>query len=94
MNASGAEVGPSATEDPGHKHLVTLAADGGQANALLRSPDQGNYAKSACKPKPVSKLRMYPPGETVPQFVHASGTNCTTNAGRIGIGPVLPGNGG
>jgi hypothetical protein len=92
-DASGAIIGKPASEDAGKKIHVTLAV-GGQANALLRQPDPGNFSPSACHQKTADKLRVYPPGETVPLFVQDAAQVCSTSAGRTGVRPVAAGNGG
>lgn len=92
-NTEGALIGKPSTEDAGKRKLVKLAV-GGQANALLRQPDSGNFSKSACHPKTAYELRVYPPGETVPLFVKDAAKVCSTGAGRSGVRPVAAGSGG
>jgi hypothetical protein len=92
-DASGAIIGKPASEDAGKKVHVTLAV-GGQANALLRQPDPGNFSPSACHETTADKLRVYPPGETVPLFIHDPAQVCSTAAGRTGVRPVAAGSGG
>jgi Protein of unknown function (DUF4232) len=94
VDASGAQLGRPATEDPGKRKTHVLDAAGGQANALLRQPDPGNFPASSCHVTTADRLKVYPPGETVALFVHDAVQVCTTAAGRTGIGPVLAGNGG
>jgi Protein of unknown function (DUF4232) len=94
VTASGAQIGSPSSEDAGTIKTITLAASGGQANALLRQPDAGNFPPSACHMTTSNRLKVYPPGETVPMFVHDKVQVCTTSSGRSGIGPVLAGNGG
>jgi hypothetical protein len=94
VTASGAQIGVPSSEDAGKIKTIKLAASGGQANALLRQPDAGNFPPSACHMTTSNRLKVYPPGETVPLFVHDKVQVCTTSSGRAGIGPVLAGNGG
>jgi Protein of unknown function (DUF4232) len=94
VTASGAQIGVPSSEDAGKIKTITLAASGGEANALLRQPDAGNFPPSACHVTTSDRLKVYPPGETVPLFVHDASQVCKTSAGRTGIGPVLAGNGG
>jgi hypothetical protein len=93
VDSSGALIGKPASEDAGKKKLIKLAV-GGQANALLRQPDPGNFSPSACHETTADRLRIYPPGETVPLFVHDAVRVCSTAAGRTGIGTMRAGNGG
>jgi hypothetical protein len=93
VNAGGALIGKPSSEDPDKKKTVTLAV-GGQANALLRQPNPGNFPASACHRTTADRLRVYPPGETVPLFVHDPVQVCSTSAGRTGIGTMQAGNGG
>ena len=93
-DASGTILGEPAAEDPGKKKTITLAAAGGQANALLRIPDAGNFPPSSCHKATSTQIRVYPPGEKVSLFLAGKTTVCTTAAGRTGIGPMLAGNGG
>jgi hypothetical protein len=94
LDASGAIVGKPSSRDKGAVHTITLAANGGQANALSRLPDTGNFSPSACLPKTAKKIRVYPPGQTVALIVHDKTTLCSTSTGRTGVGPMLAGNGG
>lgn len=94
LDANGAIIGKPSSRDHGAEHTITLAASGGQANALSRLPDVGNFAASACQPKKAKRIRVYPPNQTAALFLHDSGQVCSTSAGRTGIGPVRAGNGG
>jgi hypothetical protein len=87
-------IGKPAKQDPGAKRTITLGARGGQANALLRQPDPGNFSPSACHATTADRLRVYPPGETHPLFVTDPVQVCSTATGRAGIGPMLAGSGG
>jgi Protein of unknown function (DUF4232) len=93
VDAGGALIGKPASEDAGKKKTITLAP-GGQANALLRQPEAGNFPPSSCHQTTADRLRVYPPGERKPLFVPDAVQVCSTATGRAGIGPVLAGNGG
>ncbi len=41
-----------------------LLAAGATAHVVLSVANAGNYPASACKPKPASQVRVYPPGQT------------------------------
>lgn len=94
LDASGAIIGKPSSRDHGAEHTITLAASGGQANALSRQPDVGNFDASACVPKKAKRVRVYPPNQKVPLFAHDAVQVCSTATGRTGIGPMLAGNGG
>jgi hypothetical protein len=93
VDASGAIIGKPSSRDHGVEHTITLAA-GGAANALSRQPDAGNFPPSACQMKTADRVKVYPPGQTVPLFAHDAVQVCSTAKGRTGIGPMLAGNGG
>jgi uncharacterized protein DUF4232 len=93
VDASGAIIGKPSSRDPGVEHTITLPA-GGAANALSRQPDAGNFPASACNMKTADRVRVYPPNQKQPLFVHDAIQLCSTSQGRTGIGPMLAGNGG
>jgi Protein of unknown function (DUF4232) len=93
VDSAGATLGLPASRDPGHVRTITLAV-GGAANALSRQPDPGVFTPSACHVATADRMRVYPPGETVPLFVRDHAQVCTTAKGRTGIGPMLAGTGG
>jgi Protein of unknown function (DUF4232) len=92
VTANGKLIGQPASHDP-EKKAVILLANGGEANALLRMPDPGNFAPSACAVKTADRLRVYPPGETQALFVHDAAQVCSTSVARTGVTPVRSGNG-
>jgi hypothetical protein len=94
VDASGHQIGVPATEDTGKVKTVKLTAGGGTANALLRQPNPGNFDPSACQQTTATKLRVYPPGETVALFLADPAPVCATHAGRAGVRPVAAGTGG
>lgn len=93
VGSGGAQIGKPSSEDRGKKQTIIISV-GAQANALLRQPDAGNFPPSACHKATAHRLRVYPPGDTAPLFVHDAAKVCSTSAGRTGIGPVMAGNGG
>jgi Protein of unknown function (DUF4232) len=92
VNASGSQVGASATEDPVYpRQLVTLAA-GGTAHAELRIAVAQNYPSSTCSPVAVSTLKVYPPGQTSALLIPISSTGCTNTSVQIlDVQTVRPG---
>jgi hypothetical protein len=93
VDASGAQLGTPAREDPGKQRTVKLPS-GGAANALLQEPDPGVFAAADCQATKANRLRVYPPGEKTPLFISDTERICTTKAGRTGVQPVEFGNGG
>jgi hypothetical protein len=92
VDASGAQLGKAAREEPGKERTVKLAS-GGAANALLQEPDPGVFTASDCQATQADRLRVYPPGETTPLFLSDTERICTTKAGRTGVQPVEFGSG-
>jgi hypothetical protein len=68
----GHQVGAAATRQPdtagGAEGTVTLQP-GGLASAPLDIVDASVLPSSACKPVPVTGLRVYPPGQTAAMFI-------------------------
>jgi hypothetical protein len=93
VDSTGAIIGKPSSRDPGAEHTITIAA-GAAANALSRQPDAGNFPSSVCQPMTSDRVRVYPPNQKTPLFVHDAIQLCSTGKGRTGIGPMLAGNGG
>lgn len=93
VDASGNLLGKPAGEDTGKVKPIKLSS-GGSGYALLRQPNPGNYDPSACQQTTADRIRVYPPGERTPLFVHDPTAVCTTGAGRPGVRPVASGTGG
>ena len=88
------QVGLAASETPTPpRQLVTLTA-GGVANALLRVVDAANYPPSKCAIVPTKSLRIYPPNQTVPVYLHYSTQMCGKPVQTMSVSVVQPGNGG
>jgi hypothetical protein len=92
VNAAGMIIGRPTTEDPGRRATVVIAVHG-QASALLRQPEAGNYPPAKCRLTTADRLQVYPPGETHPLFVHDAQQVCASGIGRGGVEPVIAGNG-
>ncbi len=85
INSSGQQLGPSAARTSGpHAEVITLQT-GQAASALLHQTDPGDFDTSTCRPQKAQRLRVYPPGQTVPLSVADKVTVCTTSAGRSTI---------
>jgi Protein of unknown function (DUF4232) len=92
VDSMGVQIGQSAAEDAATKVTITLNASG-EANALLRQPDTGNFDPAACHVTTADRLKVYPPGDTVPLFVHDAVQVCSGSVGRTGVRTVASGNG-
>jgi hypothetical protein len=90
LDASGAQVGPSAARTSGHVRTVTLSAHG-SASAMLQQSEPGNYPRSSCKPKQAKALEVYPPDQTAALTATDHVEVCSTSTGRTGISPMQPG---
>jgi hypothetical protein len=93
LDSSGAQLGKPAREVSGTVKTIKLKS-GGSANAMLRLPDPGVFDPSTCQPSTASRMRVFPPGETVPLFVKDHVQVCTTKTGRTEVRPVAAGTGG
>lgn len=92
VDARGRQVGHAAGRE-GRTAGVVLAP-GASAHATLREVDAGTYDAAACRPVPVTGLRVYPPDQTASVVVDAPGTACADPAVvLLTVGPVEPGAG-
>jgi hypothetical protein len=91
VDAGGTQLGKPAAHATGAKQLVTLAGHGGTASALLKEPDPGVFSPSNCHQTTASRLKVYPPNQTVALLVSDPALICTTKAGRTSVRPVVPG---
>ena len=94
--SSGAQVGAAATRDQGvAPHTVTLAP-GGHAASLLQLADYINYPASSCAAKPVSGLRVYPPGSKSAAYIAFAHTRkaCSSNVQQLTVRAVIKGRSG
>ena len=73
--------------------MAFVIAAGAKASALLRQPEAGNFPPATCKITTADRLRVYPPGETQPLFVHDAEQVCASGVGRGGVMPVVAGDG-
>jgi hypothetical protein len=93
VTSSGSLIGSPSVRDPASAvHFVRLKP-GGVASAVSRQPNPGNYQPAACRAITADRVRVYPPGETVPLFAHNSVQICSGRVGRTGISPVVAGTG-
>jgi len=92
ITSSGKLIGKPASEDPGKGVAIGIPA-GGEAHAVLRLPNPGNFSPSACAVTTADRLRVYPPNQKTPLYVNDAAQVCSTSAGRTGVSPVKAGNG-
>jgi len=94
--SSGAQVGAAATRDQGVSPRTVTLAPGGHAASLLQLVDYINYPASSCSAKPVSGLRVYPPGSRSAAYI-AFGHNrkaCSSNVHQLTVRAVVKGQSG
>jgi Protein of unknown function (DUF4232) len=77
VTASGSQVGMPATEDTVYPRQLVTLAPGGTAHAELRIAAAQNYPTSTCSPVSVSRLKVYPPGQTSALFIPVTSTGCS-----------------
>jgi len=75
VDGSGHQVGAAAVRDGAKGPRVTLKP-GGMASAVLAMVDIGVFSPSACRPTPVTGLRVYPPDQRASLFVRHPTTGC------------------
>ncbi len=93
---SGSQVGAAASRDAANSpHTVTLAS-GGHAAALLQLANYINYPASSCQAKPVSGLRVYPPGSKSAAYIAFAHNRkaCSSNVQQLTVRAVLKGQSG
>ena len=70
--------------------LVTLAP-GETAEALLQIVDALNFPSATCRPAKATKLKVYPPNQTVPVYLADTSYACAKPVQTMVIGPVQTG---
>jgi hypothetical protein len=88
------QVGLAASEMPTPPRKLMTLAPGGVVNALLRVVDAGNFPSAKCGMVPTTLLRIYPPNQTVPVYLHYSTHMCAKPVQTLSVSVVQPGNGG
>jgi Domain of unknown function (DUF4232) len=88
------QVGLAASETPTPPRKLVTLAPGGVANALLRVVDAGNYPANKCAMVPTKSLRIFPPNQTVPVYLHYSTQMCGKPVQTMSVSVVQPGSGG
>ncbi len=91
---SGAQVGAAATEDPTYPRQLVMLSPGRTVHAELRVTDAQNYPPSTCQPATVSRLRIFPPGQTSPLYISFTATAClNASVPILSVQTVQPGSG-
>jgi Protein of unknown function (DUF4232) len=94
VTASGSQVGTPATESSAYPRQLVTLAPGATAHAELGVATAQNYPTSTCSPVSVSRLKVYPPGQTSAMFLAISTTGCSNTAVSIlSVQTVQPGAG-
>jgi hypothetical protein len=88
------QIGQAATENPATPRQLVTLAPGGIANALLQIVHAANYPAQKCAPVTAHWLQIYPPGQTVPIYLHYASTACTKPVKLLTVNVVVPGSGG
>ncbi|HET6818851.1 MAG TPA: DUF4232 domain-containing protein [Mycobacteriales bacterium] len=90
---TGAQVGAAASRDTAIKVQTVTLAPGGHAASLVQFVNYLNYPASSCAAKPVSGLRVYPPGSTAAVylgFAHVTKA-CSSHVHQLSVRAVLKG---
>jgi Protein of unknown function (DUF4232) len=89
----GAPIGQPAVENPATpRQLVTLQPNV-TGNALLQIVDAQNYSPSRCGPVTAHYLKIYPPNQTTPVYLHYRTQACTKPVHLLTVDVVKPGSG-
>lgn len=88
------QIGLAAKEDPSTPRTLVKLAPGAVANALLRVVQAGDFPQSRCLPVSAQYLRIYPPNQTSPVFLHYLTQGCSKPVGQLTISVVKAGSGG
>jgi hypothetical protein len=88
------QIGAAAIENPATlRQLVTLAP-GGVASARLRIAHAAGYPAQKCAPVTAHRPRIFPPGQTVPIYLHYVSPACAKPVSLLTVNVVVPGWGG
>ena len=92
--ADGQQIGAAAQQNPAFGKLSVLLPAGGVAHAWLQVAQAGNYPASACQPETAHWLRVYPPGNTVANYVDLTLSACASaSTPLLTVTPVRSGQG-
>lgn len=90
VKAAGVQSGNPAQRTGAGYRVVTLAAHGGTASAVMHDSDGiGGYSKGQCDLTSVEGIRVYPPNERAAMFIPFRTQHCAgTSIHPLTIGPV------
>jgi hypothetical protein len=91
INAHGTQLGRAAGWTTGVPRQYVDIMPGRTAHAVLHYVQALNYPPPACKPKPATDLRVYPPGDFYSVKVPFTSQVCTTNIDVLSVTRVRPG---
>jgi len=91
--ATGRQVGSPASRNPQQPVRAILVAPASSASALLGIADYQNFSPKQCLSRPVSGVRIYPPGNTAAAYVpfKTASAACSTQVGQLSVAAVVHG---
>jgi hypothetical protein len=91
-HSGGKRVGKAASRDHSVRPRLVTIARGATAHAILHATNPDNISP-ACHPADGRWVKVYPPGQVHPQFVHRTIPVCTNGTRTMSVRPVRPGRG-
>ncbi len=94
--SSGRQVGSAATRNPRNPVRTISVGNGHAASALLGIANHGNFDAAHCNARPVSGLRVYPPGGATAAYLpfRQLSQACSTTIKQLSITAVVAGTSG
>jgi hypothetical protein len=91
--ATGHQVGAAASRNARKPVRTVLVGNGRAASALLGMAHTSFFDAAACQSRPVSGLRVYPPGGSTAVYLpfRVPTRACSTAVKQLSIAPVVPG---
>ncbi len=91
----GSQIGAPATRNPASSPKPITLAPGQVVNSVLQVVDAGNYPAKDCLPVTVHWLKIYPPGDFSPLYLHYT-TQACSKAGKsiLTVQAIVNGSGG
>jgi len=89
----GTQIGASAAEDIATQRTLVTLAPGAEAHALLQVVVAQNFPPAKCKLVTAHWLKVFPPGETVAQYLKFSSATCSSPSPSVrvlGVQTVQP----
>ncbi len=90
---AGRQVGSAASRNPQQPVMTIVVAPASSASALLGIANYQNFSPKDCLSRPVSGLRIYPPGNTAAAYVpfKTASAGCSTQVGQLHVTAVVNG---